>query len=111
MNTRYILTVVAYGVYATGTDEDTREIVELVLLGDGSEVQQIIPVHGGCYECNHAVQPGHFACSVSHPMLLALEESKQATRVLDNNTWRWYDVPEEWNKDLSQFSNNPNRIY
>lgn len=96
---RYLYTTSQYGVYATGVDENTREILELVMCRTFERVHPAC----GCYACSQTVQQGHFACSVPNKTLLALEESRQAVRVLDGNEWRWYNVPEEWNKDLAEF--------
>lgn len=44
----------------------------------------------GCYACDNAVQPGHFACDPRGPDEgLCSLEGKAVERIYDNG-WKWY---------------------
>lgn len=43
----------------------------------------------GCPECDHGVQPGHFACEQSLQFALDMEERGEFVRTFDNGRWSW----------------------
>lgn len=57
------------------------------LVGDGE-----INARCGCADCDDSVQPGHFACERSDPVLVEAERAGLAVRAYNDGHWQWYSV-------------------
>jgi hypothetical protein len=43
----------------------------------------------GCSDCDHGVQPGHFACEQPSALMLDAERDGLVVRAYEDGAWRW----------------------